>query len=102
MLELIDGAVGLAGQVVLGADPDQQGAADVVAPDAGLAALAAFQPGHLLAFAVQLLVFQRVVQHVVDMVELGLAIPAGVVEPVVDQPELVGPGIDVDAGHPAG
>jgi hypothetical protein len=40
---------------VLEPDPDQEGTADVVALNPGLAALAAFQPCHLLAFAVQLL-----------------------------------------------
>jgi hypothetical protein len=53
LLELIDGATGL-GRQVLESDPNQEGTADVVALNPGLAALAAFQPCHLLAFAVQL------------------------------------------------
>ncbi len=32
---------------------------------------------------------------------LGLAVPVGIVEPVIEQPELLGLGIDVDAGYHA-
>jgi hypothetical protein len=54
LLELINRATGL-GRQVLEPDPDQEGATDVVALNPGFSALAAFQPCHLLAFAVQLL-----------------------------------------------
>ena len=40
-------------------------------------------------------------QHVSNMVELGLAVPVGVVESVVDEPELIQLRIDIDAGHHA-
>lgn len=217
MLELIDRTADL-GRQVLEPDPDQEGTADVVALDAGLAALAALQPGHLFAFTVQLLnfpaeatrllcrlsgglsgivgydpvravgghldpeqahlvvfketldldglavrqlgrtpdqrvhplirpvaagiihlavVFERTVidllqgfdeqhqllggipgvhqhgakrqplvmahvrQHVMDVIELGFAVPIGIIEAVIDEPELIGRRIDVDAGHDA-
>ena len=54
MFELVDGSPGLGGQV-FEACPHEEGAGDVVALDAGLAALAGLQPRGLLGFAMRLL-----------------------------------------------
>ena len=54
MFELINRAAGLCRQF-FESDPHQKRAADVIALDARRTALAAFQPGHLFAFAVPLL-----------------------------------------------
>jgi hypothetical protein len=54
VLDLIDGVAGLVGQS-LEAHPDQDGATDVVSPDARPAALAGLDSGELLFFAVKLL-----------------------------------------------
>ena len=52
VLDLIDGVAGLVGQS-LEAHPDQDGATDVVSPDARPAALAGLDSGELLFFAVR-------------------------------------------------
>ena len=49
----------------------------------------------------ELLVMHQVVEHLLDVMELGLAVALGVVDAVVDDPELLGFGVDVDAvNHP--
>jgi hypothetical protein len=54
MFDLVDGLVGIGGDL-FEAHPDQDGTSDVIADDAGLATLAAFQAGELLRFAMKLL-----------------------------------------------
>ena len=54
IFHLVDGTSGLGGQF-LEPDPDQEGTTDMIALDARLSALTAFQPSKLFAFAVQLL-----------------------------------------------
>lgn len=40
-------------------------------------------------------------QHIMDMIELGFPVPFGIVQPVVDPPEVLSFGINVEAAHPA-
>ena len=40
-------------------------------------------------------------EHVLDVVEFGFAIPVRVIEPIIQQPELVGVGIDIDTSDHA-
>jgi hypothetical protein len=47
----------------------------------------------------QTLVIDRVAEQVRDMLKLGLAVAVGIVEPVVDQPELIPSRLHLDAGH---
>lgn len=47
----------------------------------------------------QALVMDDVRQHVLDMIELGFAVPVGIIQPVVDQPEIIGFGIDTETAH---
>jgi hypothetical protein len=47
----------------------------------------------------KLFVEHEVVEHVSYMVEFGLAITVGIIDAIVDEPELVGLRIDVDTGH---
>ncbi len=54
LFELTDGAPGFCGHL-FGPDPDQKGTSDVIGLDTRLTALAAFKPGELSTFAVQLL-----------------------------------------------
>lgn len=54
VFQLVDGPPGLGGQMFQ-AYPDEESAADAVALDAGLAALAGFQSGGPVGFAVRLL-----------------------------------------------
>lgn len=49
----------------------------------------------------KLLVGVGIVQHLADMIQLAFAIPIGVINPVVDDPEFVRVGIDINAGHHA-
>jgi hypothetical protein len=39
-------------------------------------------------------------QHIMDMIELGFPVRFGIVQPVVDPPEIIGFGINVEAIHP--
>jgi hypothetical protein len=46
---------------------------------------------------VELLVMPQVVEHLLDVVELGLVVAAGIVDAVVDDPELLRSRVDIDA-----
>ena len=65
MLDLIDCTLRFVGNL-LEAPPNQDGAADMIADNAGLAALAAFQTGQLLGFAVKLLDLPAEAAHILD------------------------------------
>jgi hypothetical protein len=54
-------------------DPDQNGAADVISNNSGLSALAAFNAGQLLGFAVKLLDFPTEVAHILYDIHINLA-----------------------------
>ena len=52
---------------------------------------------HQHGLEVELLVMHQVVEHLLDVVELGLVVAAGIVDAVVDDPELLRCGVDIDA-----
>jgi len=56
---------------------------------------------HQHGLEVQLLAVRQGAQHLLDMMELGLAVAVGVVDVVADDPELLSLGVDMDAvDHP--
>ena len=49
----------------------------------------------------QFFLIHDVRQHVLHVIQLGFAVPVRVIEPIIQEPELVRLGIDIDTGHDA-
>lgn len=76
MLDLVDGPLGFR-RDLLQADPDQDGAPDVIAHDARLSALATFQARELFRLTMKLLNFPAPATHLLCSRRVGLSLVVG-------------------------